>query len=57
MKKVYMTPAIEIESMEEETVLLSGSVTSGKGIGYGGVDADGSRNPDARAFDFESDED
>lgn len=54
MKKKYVAPVIELDSMEEESALLT--VSSPKGIGYGGVDKNGSLDPDARAFDFDDEE-
>jgi hypothetical protein len=54
MRKKYVAPVIELDSMENENALLI--VSSQKGIGYGGVDTDGSKDPDARAFDFEDEE-
>ena len=54
MKRQYIKPAIDLEAMEEEQELLA--VSSPVGIGYGGVDADGSKDPDAREFDFDDEE-
>ena len=56
MKKRYIAPAIDQVLMEDEVELLSGSVTGTNGIGYGGVDTEGSKDPDARWFDLDEGE-
>lgn len=38
----------KLDSMQ----LLSDSVTSDNGIGYGGVDGDGTKDPSSRRFEF-----
>ncbi len=53
MKKTYMMPAISVERAEQEVELMSGSVASNNGIGYGGVDTEGDMDPDARDYDFD----
>lgn len=49
MKKTYLTPRIKVlgEISEE---LMAGSVTgdAGDGIGYGGVDTGGDKDPEAK---------
>lgn len=55
-KKKYVTPEYEI--LEEDAVeLLCGSVSSDNGIGYGGVDTEGAKDPSARDMfnDFDDD--
>lgn len=48
MKYTYSAPVVEIMSTEMED-MLAGSVTSvEKGIGYGGVDEDGTKDPSSR---------
>ena len=48
MKKIYSAPVAEIMSTEMEELLV-GSVTSAeKGIDYGGVDEDGTKDPSSR---------
>ena len=47
MKKTYSAPVVEVMNTEVEELLAS-SVTSDKGIGYGGVDTDGSKDPASR---------
>ena len=56
MKKRYIAPAMDQVLMEDEVELLSGSVTGTNGIGYGGVDTEGSKDPDARWFDLDEGE-
>ena len=40
------------EEMQDCMQLLSGSVTSTNGIGYGGVDDDGTLDPSSRSFGY-----
>ena len=56
MKKTYMVPSIDQVLMEDEVELLSGSVKGSNGIGYGGVDTEGSKDPDARYYDLDEEE-
>jgi hypothetical protein len=53
MKRTYMVPALKELAEELETELLG--VSSDKGIGYGGVDNDGTKDPAGRE-DFSWDE-
>ena len=56
MKKTYLQPSIEMANMETEA-MICGSVTSDKGIGYGGVDEEGTKDPASRRqFDVWADE-
>ena len=49
MKKTYQVPFTEMVTMETLTIICtSGTVTSNNGIGYGGVDEDGEKDPSAR---------
>lgn len=51
MKKVYTTPAIEVlEYISEQMIAASddNGVSSENGIGYGGVDSNGSVEADTR---------
>ena len=49
MKKTYLKPLTEVVIMGKQTIICaSDGVTSGKGIGYGGVDEDGEKDPSAR---------
>ena len=49
MKKTYLQPLTMVVMMGTQTIVCaSKGVTSGKGIGYGGVDEDGEKDPSAR---------
>lgn len=48
MKKVYMAPVTKMVAVGTEMLLAGSGVQSDNGIGYGGVDADGSKEPSAR---------
>ena len=47
MKKNYITPTMEIMTVQTQR-LMAGSVGSNKGIGYGGVDTNGTKDPSSR---------
>jgi hypothetical protein len=49
-KKTYAAPAVELLDAETEMV-LAGSVTA-DGIGWGGIDTEGTGNPEAPAFNI-----
>ena len=51
MKKTYFAPVMETISMNVEVSILS--VSSPIGIGYGGVDEDGSKDPSVKENIFE----
>ena len=54
-----MSPAIEAEGMAAMELLSASGVSSDKGIGYGGVDSSGTKDPSAPGycgFDDEEDE-
>lgn len=55
MKKTYIIPEISVVVTLHETPLAASGVSSGNGIGYGGVDDQGQKDPDVKAntFDFE----
>jgi len=53
MKKAYINPIAELVSVEEETFMATSGVTGGDGIGYGGVDTDGSIEPSVKESIFE----
>ena len=55
MKKTYLAPVVEVMNTEVEE-LLAGSVTSDKGIGYGGVDTAGDMDPASRSVNSWDDE-
>ncbi len=49
MKKIYISPRTEVTAVQSQTILTgSGGVWSPGGIGYGGVDTGGSKEPGAR---------
>lgn len=48
MKAKYITPGMEIEELSVENMIATSGVTSDNGIGYGGVDEDGSLTPSSR---------
>jgi len=54
MKKVYIIPQTEEIAIKNGISLLG--VSSGKGIGYGGKDADGSKDPAARGYGWDDEE-
>ena len=47
MKKTYIIPNTSLEQVDVDQ-MIAGSVKSGNGIGYGGIDDNGSLNPDAK---------
>lgn len=54
-RKRYMSPAIEAEGMSALELLAASGVRSDKGIGYGGIDKDGTKDPSAPYYDEEED--
>ena len=54
-RKRYMSPAIEAEGMSDLELLTVSGVRSDKGIGYGGIDKDGTKDPSAPYYDEEED--
>ena len=62
MKKVYMQPAV-VMAETRPAMMICGSqdITSDKGINYGGVDEEGTKDPSSRryrdAWDEEDEED
>ena len=49
MKAKYITPGMEIEEISIENMIATSGVTGDNGIGYGGVDEDGSLTPSSRS--------
>ncbi len=47
MKKTYIQPILKATVTYEEPVLNGGSVTGDNGTGYGGIDENGEKDPDA----------
>ena len=56
MKKVYMTPTLEVVRMMTMQVLAGSGVTGNNGIGHGGIDHDGSHDPSAPHHRYNEDE-
>ena len=53
MKKKYIIPETKVVRLHGETILSASGVTSNNGIGYGGVDVDGSLDADVKENSFE----
>ena len=53
MKKRYIIPETKVVLLHGETILSASGVTSNNGIGYGGVDVDGSLDADVKENNFE----
>lgn len=49
MKKTYMTPEVISYRLMGNADLLTGSITSNRGIGYGGVDKNGEYKAESRS--------
>lgn len=47
-KKIYIVPAIAEEAVLTEQLLADSGVSSDNGIGYGGVDTEGEKDPSSR---------
>ena len=45
-KKEYIAPAVELVECDDMVLLAGSGVTSDVGIGWGGIDDDGSKDPD-----------
>ena len=52
-RKRYMSPALEAEGMSDLELLAASGVSSDRGIGYGGVDKDGTKDPSAPGYNEE----
>ena len=48
IKKMYVAPATSCDIVSEEGMLCSSPVYSDYGLGYGGVDDDGTIDPESR---------
>lgn len=48
MKKTYMQPQIEEAIAETEAFICGSQGVYGNGIGYGGVDSSGGKDPESR---------
>ena len=51
-RKAYIQPCME-ELQAQVTEMLAGSITGNNGIGYGGVDANGSVQPETKESDWD----
>ena len=49
-KKSYTTPSMEVTDVAPVQLLTGSLINSGLGIGYGGVDGEGTGDPEARTF-------
>ena len=58
MKKIYITPFVEIVKMNGSEVLasISGVRSQERGIRYGGVDEEGTQDPSAKLRDLSEEE-
>lgn len=57
MKKTYIQPCMEVVSEDCSVLMSSSGVESNNGIGYGGVDDDGTKDPASRRFGSDWDDD
>ena len=56
MKKTYIIPVVGVVATQCELPLAGSGVASNNGIGYGGVDTDGTLDPEVKeggTFDFD----
>ena len=58
MKKIYMKPSTEVvETKLTGLICGSNDITTDKGINYGGIDEEGTKDPASRRYDnWEEDE-
>ena len=49
MKKTYIAPNTDVVEIESEMILAASGVYSNTGIGYGGVDTEGSKDAEAKS--------
>lgn len=50
MKKTYIAPDTDVVEIESEMILAESGVYSNTGIGYGGVDTEGSMDAEAKSI-------
>lgn len=55
MKNTYIIPSLKVITINVGSI-LSGSVSSDKGINYGGKDTGGTHTPSSLEFEFEEDD-
>ena len=54
MKKIYIQPQTDVcEMLPAQIIAASGVTAPDQGIGYGGVDEDGSKDPGVKENSFE----
>ena len=56
MKKKYLQPSVSMDNMALQVILAVSGVTSDKGIGYGGIDENGTKDPSSRSLGLWDDE-
>ncbi len=49
MKKIYKKPCLETSCIENEVMMAGSGVTGNNGISWGGVDEEGTKDPDANS--------
>lgn len=50
MKKNYIAPIMSMDELTLETIIAQSGVTApGQGIGYGGLDKEGTQDPSAKS--------
>ena len=49
MKKNYIAPIMSMDELEVGTIIAQSVTAPVQGIGYGGVDEDGSKDPSAKS--------
>ena len=52
MKKIYCIPNMKAMQLQGEQMLAASGVTSNNGIGWGGVDTEGSLDPSVKGNAF-----
>lgn len=52
MKKTYFIPKLKIKRVQQESPLAVSGVVSNNGIGYGGVDTEGTREAEVKGNPF-----
>lgn len=57
MKKTYMRPSTLTVQTELQVMICQSGVNSNNGIGYGGVDEEGTKDPASRKHKSEWDDD
>ncbi|MBR4388711.1 MAG: hypothetical protein IKT00_05995 [Prevotella sp.] len=50
MKKAYIQPQVEVYTWTSDMTMAGSGVTGDNGIGWGGVDEEGNKDPDANSF-------